>query len=170
MAIGKFSLKAGFSVKLKSNNIFRKKKNQWKCHKKWNVWQAQQSFQPWKKGLGVLFLTFRFMISAGWVMQNQEGDFPFYRRWRPQDQKDEFYPKPCLQSQTHLGKEGPLAVSGPSSCSSFQGPASKIKSVCSGHFLVELWGSLRMGTPTPCPTHTNSSFQPSGSVPQWKMS
>lgn len=26
MAIGKFSLKAGFSVKLKSNNIFRKKK------------------------------------------------------------------------------------------------------------------------------------------------
>lgn len=36
---------------------------------------------------------------------------------RDGDQKDESYPKPCLQLQTYLGEEGPLEVSGPTPCS-----------------------------------------------------
>lgn len=169
MAVEKFSLKGGLSVKLKSNNIFRKKKISENV-KKMKCLTSTTIFPALTKGIGYFIFDFP-LYDFSWMGNAESGRWlSLHWRWKPQDQKDEFYLKPCLQSQTHLGKEGPLAVSGPTSCSSFQGQAPKIKSVCSGHFLVELWRSLRMGSPTPCPSHTHSSFQPSGSVPWWKMS
>lgn len=66
-------------------------------------------FPALKKGIGYFIFDF-LLYDFSWMGNAESGRWlSLYWGWRPQDQKDEFYPKPCLQSQTHLGKAGPLS-------------------------------------------------------------